>query len=245
MPRIRTIKPEFFFDEELADLPAITRLFFIGLWAQADRKGRLEDRPTKLKAQILPYEKADVDALLNSLQPKFLVRYEIDGKKYLWIKAFDKHQRPHHTEAESCIPAYGGESTVGSPLQDGGSPLEKGKEKGRERSVSVEPTKDGGSTVPSPLSPDNGLDPELTRLLSECPFLTLVASADSAAFWDRVLGTCEDAKVKHPWLAGKVRQWDQWFASHPDRKSRDRKKLEARLMSWLTRDLERLARTGQ
>ena len=170
MGRIRSIKPEFFFDEELAELPAQTRLFFIGLWNQADRRGRLEDRPSKLKAQILPYEKADADALLASLQPKFLVRYEVEGRKYIFIKAFEKHQRPHHTEVESCIPAYGGEVTVSSPLQDGENPpvLKEAvlKEKGKEIRV------DDSSTPPNGLPSAEQVKEAFNRLC--CPPLSKV-----------------------------------------------------------------------
>ncbi|KKK76408.1 hypothetical protein LCGC14_2863930, partial [marine sediment metagenome] len=117
MARIRSIKPDFFFDEELAEFPHLARLFFIGLWNQADRRGRLEDRPGRLKAQILPYEEADAHQMLCSLHPKFVVRYEVDNKKYLWIRKFEEHQRPHHTEAESIIPAWNGSLPVISPLK--------------------------------------------------------------------------------------------------------------------------------
>ncbi|KKK80922.1 hypothetical protein LCGC14_2818630, partial [marine sediment metagenome] len=43
--------------------------------------------------------------------------YEVDGKKYLWIRKFEEHQRPHHTEAESIIPAWNGSLPVISPLK--------------------------------------------------------------------------------------------------------------------------------
>jgi uncharacterized phage protein (TIGR02220 family) len=159
VPRIRTIKPEFFFDEEIAALPHQTRLFFVGLWTHADRRGRLEDRPHKLKAQILPYENADADAMLSSLHPKFIVRYEVSGHKYLWIRKFEDHQRPHHTEAESCIPEYKGENTVSSRLRDRENPLGR-ERKGRERK---------GKELLSgsdPTSPLNGLIPETIAYLN-------------------------------------------------------------------------------
>ena len=108
MARIRSIKPEFFFDEELAELPDQTRLFFIGLWTQADREGRLEERAPKLKAQLFPYEKADAECMLGELHPKFILRYTLAGRAYIQIVNFLKHQRPHHTEPESDIPSADG-----------------------------------------------------------------------------------------------------------------------------------------
>ena len=104
MSRIRSIKPEFFFDEELAHLTAHVRLFFIGLWLQADREGRLEDRPSFLKANIFPYEDIDAEKLLDVLAPKFIVRYEVAGKRYIQIRNFLKHQLPHYKEVASIIP---------------------------------------------------------------------------------------------------------------------------------------------
>lgn len=77
MARIRTIKPEFFKNEQLAELPAMSRLLFIGLWTLADRAGRLEDRPKRIKADVFPYDNMDVEKALNDLQSKgFIIRYK-------------------------------------------------------------------------------------------------------------------------------------------------------------------------
>ena len=64
MARSRNIKPGFFANDELAELPALTRLFFIGMWTIADREGRLEDRPKKLKVEVLPYDECDAETML-------------------------------------------------------------------------------------------------------------------------------------------------------------------------------------
>jgi len=110
--RIRGIKPDFFLDEELAALPHQARLLFAGLWTQADREGRLEDRPKRLKALLLPYEEADVGALLKMLHPDFILRYNINGRNYIQVRNFLEHQRPHHTEKASTIPEYNGDIPV-------------------------------------------------------------------------------------------------------------------------------------
>jgi hypothetical protein len=104
--RARNLKPGFFANEQLAELPHETRLLFIGLWCCADREGRLEDRPKRIRAQVFPYEDADVDAMLTDLaEAGFITRYEVDGAKYIEINNFLKHQSPHHKEAESIIPS--------------------------------------------------------------------------------------------------------------------------------------------
>lgn len=106
MARLRTLKPGFFSNEKLAEIPPLGRLLFQGLWCLADRAGRLEDRPRKIKAGVLPYDEADVDALLEALAERgFIVRYAVDGARYIQVVTFGKHQNPHVKEAASTIPA--------------------------------------------------------------------------------------------------------------------------------------------
>lgn len=106
MGRIRTIKPSFFSDEELADLPALDRLLFIGLWTEADSEGRLEDRPRRLKAILLPYDDHNVDEALTRLHESgFIVRYVVDDgvkeERFIQVRTFDKHQRLSGSEANA------------------------------------------------------------------------------------------------------------------------------------------------
>ena len=61
--RARNLKPGYFKNEGLADLPPLARILFAGLWGMADREGRLEDRPKRIKAEILPYDNCDTDKL--------------------------------------------------------------------------------------------------------------------------------------------------------------------------------------
>jgi hypothetical protein len=104
--RARNLKPGFFQNECLAELPIEARLLFAGLWCMADREGRLEDRPKRIKIQIFPGDMLDVEPLLRGLaEQKLIVRYQVDGTGYIWIPCFLKHQRPHSKEAESVIPA--------------------------------------------------------------------------------------------------------------------------------------------
>ena len=126
MARIRYLKPDFFRDEDLAELPFECRLFYAGLWICADRDGRLEDRPKRLKADIYPYDKVDIDKILETLsKPKtgsgrpYIQRYEINGEKYIQIINWHKHQKPHHTEKASTIPPAPPLNTNGDGNGDG------------------------------------------------------------------------------------------------------------------------------
>jgi hypothetical protein len=105
MARKRDLKPGFFTNERLAEIEPLGRLLFAGLWTIADREGRLEDRPRKIRAEILPYDDCDANALLDALATRgFILRYEVDGEKYIQIINFRKHQSPHPREIASAIP---------------------------------------------------------------------------------------------------------------------------------------------
>lgn len=106
MSRSRNLKPGFFKNEELAELPFEFRILFQGLWCLADRAGRLEDRPKRIKAEIFPYDDVDVNAGLAALSDQgFINRYSVSDNKYIQILAFEKHQNPHCKEPPSTIPA--------------------------------------------------------------------------------------------------------------------------------------------
>ncbi len=118
MSRARSLKPGFFRNETLAEVPFEGRLLFAGLWTLADRAGRLEDRPKRIKADLFPYDHIDVDPLLRILHDKrFILRYEVDGVRYIQILAFGKHQTPHWREPDSTIPAPGESTESPGPAQ--------------------------------------------------------------------------------------------------------------------------------
>lgn len=105
MPRARLIKPSFFTNEDIVSLPPETQLLFIGLWMLADREGRLEDRPMRIKMSIFPAANYDVNLLIQALaESKLVIRYEVNGNRFISIPNFVKHQKPHPNEPASVIP---------------------------------------------------------------------------------------------------------------------------------------------
>lgn len=125
MARARNIKPGFFLNEDLAELPFEYRLLFIGLWTIADKDGRLEHRPKRIKMALFPADDVNITeglALLNRYC--FVDLYEVDSIQYVQITNWHKHQSPHHTEKQSTIPPPpdGGDVTVNTRKQDGGNP---------------------------------------------------------------------------------------------------------------------------
>lgn len=103
--RSRNIKPGYFKNHELARCHPLARILFAGLWCLADRDGRLEDRPERIKAELLPYDECDCDALLNELEEhEFVIRYQVEGRRCLQVAKFIIHQHPHNKEVSFGLP---------------------------------------------------------------------------------------------------------------------------------------------
>uniref|UniRef100_A0A0N4ZTV0 Phage_rep_O domain-containing protein n=1 Tax=Parastrongyloides trichosuri TaxID=131310 RepID=A0A0N4ZTV0_PARTI len=134
MARSRNIKPGFFSNEHLAELDFATRLLFIGMWTEADREGRLEDRPRRLKMALFPADNVDINRMLDDLDHLgFIKRYTVGDVKAIQVINWAKHQNPHVKEAKSTIPempglegsqAEPGASTVQAPDSHGSFPAD-------------------------------------------------------------------------------------------------------------------------
>lgn len=131
MARSRNIKPGFYTNEELAECSIWARFIFPGLWMLADREGRLEDRPKRIKGELLPFDPKDVDPLLNELEAHFfIIRYENDDGRFIQILKFNQHQSPHYSEKPSRIkPPKLQESAIddGAPVPGITPPLRGGR----------------------------------------------------------------------------------------------------------------------
>ncbi len=164
------IKPEFFDDPDVGELSPLARLLFIGMWLQADREGRLKDDMRQLKARIFPYDAVDVEALAVELHGKDMIRRYQDVEKhdrFIWIRNFLKHQRPHPKEPPSLIPICdnGDGKKHGEPCKktEGTSDPLESKDSG---SFNLDPLESNGTrnleirTVPAalPAKSSNGSD---------------------------------------------------------------------------------------
>lgn len=150
MARARNIKPGFFRNADLAELPIEARMLFIGLWTIADREGRMEDRPKQIKMEIFPADSVDCDALLTMLaQTGMVARYVVDGKRLLQVVNFTKHQNPHRDEKASTLPDEHGNvaETKEAPKKHGASTVQAPCESGS-RTVAI-------GLNPSSLNPDS------------------------------------------------------------------------------------------
>lgn len=150
MPRSRNIKPSIFKNELLGEGDPLLTILFEGLWCLADREGRLEDRPKRIKAEIFPYrELPDFNGYLTVLeQLGFIHRYTIENQPYIHVVNFAKHQSPHKTEKQSVIPKPPKKS-ASCPVTDN-APLNNEKVNVKESLIP-----DSGSLIPDLLNPDS------------------------------------------------------------------------------------------
>lgn len=108
MPRIRTIKPEFFTSPSTAKLSFPARLFFAAMWCWADDYGKGETNLNGLLGLAFPesddMERKDVHSFCKEVQSACNVEfYVVEERPYYAIPSWDKHQKTQR-KADSKIP---------------------------------------------------------------------------------------------------------------------------------------------
>ena len=160
MARARNIKPGFFKNEELAECTSWARLCFAGLWTLADRDGRLEDRPKRIRGELFAFDdEVTIGPLLDELVAHgFILRYRTsDGLRAIQILKFEEHQTPHYAEKPSTIEppnlVLGGHHDVSNPGLALGSRADD--EARNPENVVLDPSIKRGSKPPDSLIPDS------------------------------------------------------------------------------------------
>lgn len=144
MARIRSIKPDFFTSETIAQLDMTDRLLFIGLWTHVDDNGVCRDVPALMKAAVFPLDE-DVTlmrvagGLMRLAELGLVVRYMVGGKAYLAVSTWSEHQKVQHPgkprypepdqAQEDCVRVSCESHEVLTPEQGAGS-SEQGEEQG-------------------------------------------------------------------------------------------------------------------
>lgn len=150
MPRIRTIKPEFWSHEELSELPPEAHMLAAALLNYADDEGLFNANPKLVKAACSPLrdDSMSIQCALNELSRICYVRLGegSDGKRYGKICKFKQHQvisRPSKSKIaeisitwDDSLNTHGGLTEHSSWEGKGtGKGKEQGKEQGREFSA--------------------------------------------------------------------------------------------------------------
>lgn len=97
MPRIRTIKPDFWKHEDLSEMPPETHMMAAALLNYADDEGYFNANPKLVKADCCPLRE-DSTNVRRSLEQLYLIGYIDlgeceDGKRWGRVRKFCEHQR--------------------------------------------------------------------------------------------------------------------------------------------------------
>jgi hypothetical protein len=99
MARIRSIKPEFWVSEQIAEFSTNARLTFVGLWNFCDDQGVHPAKQKTLKAELYPMDDitaAQVGEWVDELIRAGLVREFVaagDGERYWHVTGWSRHQK--------------------------------------------------------------------------------------------------------------------------------------------------------
>lgn len=139
MARIRSIKPEFWTSEQIMSCKPLTRLLFIGMWNFADDYGRMPYAPATIKAQILPGDTLEIQAIKDMLTELsglgLILIYAAKGREYIEITGWahqkiDKPHKPKHPGPVTDIPEQ--TETVAEPSPNIPRTLAVGEDRKRE-----------------------------------------------------------------------------------------------------------------
>jgi len=107
MARIRTIKPEFWTDETIVELPLECRLLFIGMWNFCDDQGFIDYRPKQIKMRVMPADDIDiVEALRILVRASLVLVWEAETGLVLQVRNWTKHQKVANAARERYSPDY-------------------------------------------------------------------------------------------------------------------------------------------
>ena len=133
MPRIRTIKPEFWTDDTVTECSLSARLLFIGMWNFADDAGNLDRSARQIKARVFPVDNIDCEPLIRELLTHgLLTEYSVNEKKYLHIPGFTEHQIINRPSKPS-VPEYDDSLRTHGVLTEPSVTTHAGRKEGKER----------------------------------------------------------------------------------------------------------------
>lgn len=108
MPRIRSIHPEQWTDDQFVTCEPLARLLALGLRNEADDNGIFDWNPVKLKMRLLPADNCDITELLARLEATeqiFRFTDEQTGKSFGMIRNFQKYQKPKKPSFTRPVPS--------------------------------------------------------------------------------------------------------------------------------------------
>lgn len=202
--RIRSIKPEFWRSDDVSALDPVDRLLFVGIWSYVDDNGVGLDKLAAITADLFA---ADLEAdppetfarvsrgLRNLAAAGLIVRYTVEGRAYLAVTGWSRHQRidkpgktrypgpdqeihdtlatPSRVSRDTLAPGTGEQGNRGTEEQGG--------------AADPPPVDNSGESDPHGSTPDLASDPEPE---TRCAPHTGLARPPAC-------GACKDARLEH------------------------------------------------
>lgn len=133
MARIRTIKPEFFTSQQIAECSTNARLLFVGMWCFCDDQGVHPASCKRLKMEVFPgddFRTSDIELMVAELLAVGLIEeFESDGERFWFVTGWARHQKIDRPNRKYPCP-FDDHSTNDRRMVDEQSPPEgKGKER--------------------------------------------------------------------------------------------------------------------
>ncbi|MDE7599646.1 DnaT-like ssDNA-binding domain-containing protein [Enterobacter asburiae] len=221
MARIRTIKPEFWLNEELSLISETACLLAIGLMNYSDDEGFFNANPLLIKAAVFPIRETSrsIPVLLQELSYCGFIELFSEqnstspGKLYGRIKNFTKHQvvnkaKPSKIKHLDLVPYYYGTDTESIPPGKEGKGKDQGKEE-REHNARDQPVDNSDASEQkrfrmfSEWQPSPGLSKRALEWGINLHITSPYTSAQLCQFCSYWL--CEDVMKYHT-------QWEMTFA---------------------------------
>ena len=234
MARYRTVKPEFWSNDQVLDLSIPARLAFIGMWNFCDDTGRHKASPKALRAEVFPGDDnmsvgAVHDLVVEMMEAGLVDEYQDAAGAYVWqVTGW------HHQKIDRPGPAKYGEKPEGAPndprpfaerspnarrtLAPEGKVVEGSGGEGRGTTSCAEPDKPA-STLP--------------------PFirLPLAKNGDEAEIHTRQI---DDWREAYPGvdIEQALRNMRQWLIHNPTKRKTNRG-IGRFITSWLAKEQDR------
>lgn len=97
--KVRALHPDFFSDDDLAEVSIPARLLFAGLWCYACDNGHLPDRSKQIKRWIYATDDVNVAELLRELDDIGVI-HRVDG--WIYVNSLTKRQRIDKRYFKTC-----------------------------------------------------------------------------------------------------------------------------------------------
>lgn len=172
-PRIRSIKPEIWQDEDIGDLSNDARVLLIGLVTMADDEGRLRANTTQILGHIFPYDDVPPAKLKRWVKEladiNTILTYVVDGKPYIAFRHWKRHQKINRANRSELPPPPDPQVVMDNSLKDPGENMDSVGPHARAR---------GSRSDPDPEVLPKGFETRLASAVEAClPILRRTAEA--------------------------------------------------------------------